>query len=207
MQSLSLEYNQTMTKLKTQSAGNTLSTRERILLCARQITMEQGATNLTIDSVAERSGLSKGGVLYHFPSKKALMSAMIQQYADLLESRLQQGMRRHKEAFDPLLPGYASWFTSFSKNDQGSRSWGSSLFAVHSFDPKLLEPLAAWYQQLAERVRSSPVQFEDAAIIILALEGLFYLKLFDLDALTSEEHQRIICRLLEMAHPADVGQH
>ena len=180
-----------------------LTTREKILLCAREITMEHGAQRLTIDAVARRAGLSKGGVLYHFPSKKALMSAMIQQYADLLESRLQQGMQRHSDAADPLLHGYASWFQSFSRNDEGSRSWGSSLFAVHSFDPKLLEPLAHWYRRLADRMRESPTGFENAAIVVLALEGLFYLKLFDLDTLSPEEHCRVIERLLEIACPGD----
>ena len=163
--------------------------------------MEDGAANLTIDAVARRAGLSKGGVLYHFPTKKTLMSAMIQQYADLLESRLQRGMRRHADAPDPLLPGYASWFSSFAEDDGGSRSWGSSLFAVHSFDPKLLEPLARWYGQLAERMRASPAGFENAAIVVLALEGLFYLKLFDLDALTEQEHRAIIGKLLEISGP------
>lgn len=37
---------------------------------------EAGAGQLTFDAVAERAGVSKGGVLYCFPSKAALIAAM-----------------------------------------------------------------------------------------------------------------------------------
>ena len=40
--------------------------------------VKTGAGKLTLDAVAERAGLSKGGLLYNFPTKDALLQAMIQ---------------------------------------------------------------------------------------------------------------------------------
>ena len=39
--------------------------------------MEGGISGLTLEAVAREAGVSKGGLLYHFPSKEALISGMI----------------------------------------------------------------------------------------------------------------------------------
>jgi AcrR family transcriptional regulator len=50
--------------------------RDAILNAAEEVVSEAGAGQLTFDAVAERAGVSKGGVLYCFPSKVALIAAM-----------------------------------------------------------------------------------------------------------------------------------
>ena len=52
--------------------------RDRILDAAAQLVGEVGSGRLTLDAVAERAGLSKGGLLYNFPSKEALLTGMIE---------------------------------------------------------------------------------------------------------------------------------
>ena len=45
--------------------------RDRILEAAERVVAEVGAARLTLDVVAQAAGVSKGGLLYHFPSKRA----------------------------------------------------------------------------------------------------------------------------------------
>ena len=54
------------------------STRDTILDAAQQIAANKGAGHVTLDAVAKESGLSKGGVLYHFPNKDSLINSMLQ---------------------------------------------------------------------------------------------------------------------------------
>src|SRR3954470_23063844 len=54
------------------------NSRDRILDAAGEIVGEVGAGKLTLDAVAQRAGLSKGGLLYNFPSKDALLSGMLE---------------------------------------------------------------------------------------------------------------------------------
>ncbi len=56
--------------------------RRALLDCAAQIAAEQGAQAITIQAVAERAGVTKGGLLHHFDSKQALLAAV---FSDLLE--------------------------------------------------------------------------------------------------------------------------
>ena len=52
--------------------------RDAILDAAEAIVGDAGAGQLTFDQVAARAGVSKGGVLYCFPSKSALIAAMVE---------------------------------------------------------------------------------------------------------------------------------
>ncbi len=54
------------------------NSRDGILSVAEAILVERGGSALTIDAVAKAAGLSKGGVLYHFPSKACLVEALIE---------------------------------------------------------------------------------------------------------------------------------
>ena len=55
--------------------ANVGSARERILEAAERVITEVGAAHLTLDAVAQAAGVSKGGLLYHFPSKESLLVA------------------------------------------------------------------------------------------------------------------------------------
>ncbi len=51
--------------------------RDRVLAAAARHVREHGPATLTLDAAAEAAGVSKGGLLYHFPSKHALVAALI----------------------------------------------------------------------------------------------------------------------------------
>ncbi|MGR3618427.1 MAG: TetR/AcrR family transcriptional regulator [Roseovarius sp.] len=62
--------------------------RDTLLDATEAVVLEMGATRLTFDAVAERAGVSKGGLLYSFPTKEALMEGMeeLLRLADAVES-------------------------------------------------------------------------------------------------------------------------
>src|SRR5687767_14471935 len=45
--------------------------RERILEAAERVVGDVGAARMTLEGVAQAAGVSKGGLLYHFPTKEA----------------------------------------------------------------------------------------------------------------------------------------
>ena len=56
--------------------------RERILEAAERVVGDVGAARMTLDGVAQAAGVSKGGLLYHFPSKEALLGALAKRYVE-----------------------------------------------------------------------------------------------------------------------------
>jgi AcrR family transcriptional regulator len=55
--------------------------RERILDELETLLIDEGAGVLTMDRVAEAAGLSKGGLIYHFPTKEALLAGFQERVA------------------------------------------------------------------------------------------------------------------------------
>ena len=62
-----------------------MQTRERILAAAIEVIRTDGAANLTLDRVATAAGVSKGGFLYHFGSKDALMAGLLDETLAVLD--------------------------------------------------------------------------------------------------------------------------
>lgn len=58
-----------------------MSTRERILDSYRDLLLEHGGAGVTLEAVAERAGISKGGLLYHFPAKAMLLVGLTERLA------------------------------------------------------------------------------------------------------------------------------
>ncbi|GAB4201408.1 MAG: TetR family transcriptional regulator [Roseiflexaceae bacterium] len=73
---------------------NPEQTRVRLLQAAVEAMQLSGPTSLTLDQVARQAGVSKGGLLHHFPSKEALLEAVVRRlftdFAAAVEARLAQ---------------------------------------------------------------------------------------------------------------------
>ncbi|MFI6479805.1 TetR/AcrR family transcriptional regulator [Nonomuraea sp. NPDC050663] len=56
--------------------------RDELLDAAEQLLCDQGSDALTLAAVADRAGVSKGGLLYHFNTKEALIKGMAERLID-----------------------------------------------------------------------------------------------------------------------------
>ena len=78
--------------------SDAVENRERVLAAAREVFAESGIQTL-IPDIAARAGVGNGTVYRHFPSKRALIDALLEEYwrdIDLLR-------RRAQEAADPWM--------------------------------------------------------------------------------------------------------
>lgn len=62
-----------------------LSSRDRILDAYQDILLEHGPAAVTLEAVATRAGVSKGGLLYHFGSKDALVDGLTERLLRLTD--------------------------------------------------------------------------------------------------------------------------
>ncbi|HYO52469.1 TetR/AcrR family transcriptional regulator [Archangium sp.] len=158
------------------------NTRAHILDAAEEFVLEHGGRELTLEQVAKAAGLSKGGVLYHFPTKTALLQTMLARLLDYVEAEFQAGVGDTTPQ-DRLM---AYTHVSLHANEKDKRL-GAALLAVLAEDPKLLEPLRTFYRKRFAELRSLGPHFGRATVILLAVEGLFMLELLGLSDLSSQE--------------------
>lgn len=73
-----------------------MSARENVLGAYAQILAEDGERGATLEAVAARAGVSKGGLLYHFGSKEALAEGLLERLGALVDADIEE-MRASSE--------------------------------------------------------------------------------------------------------------
>lgn len=175
-----------------------LQTNTALIEAARAIILEEGLERLSMDRVAKRAGVSKGAIMYHFPTKRHLQAALLQNYAEHLD----QEFRRHEALFEgtpeeTLVPGFIAWFQSFDADNKGWASVGIQLLSQQAHDPELLRPVRAWYETLYGRILKLPKRRRTRMLlVVMALEGLFFTHKFGLD-LMGEVYKAEIYELMK----------
>ena len=74
--------------------------RELLLRSATRVLAERGFSRAGMDEIARASGTSKGGLYFHFPTKQALLAAVVSRAGVLLQRRVRAAMERAGD--DPL---------------------------------------------------------------------------------------------------------
>jgi len=164
----------------------------RILGAARAIAAREGAGKITIDAVAKEAGLSKGGVLYNYPTKKALLSGLLDQM--LAEHRELLGAVPERHHSRTLRGHLETVLHSEDVDDDLSMA----ILAAAASDPRLLDPLRAELTGDLERILSDTQDNPGAMIVILAIQGLRFQKLLGLPDGGGDLRERVIERLRTM---------
>lgn len=69
-----------------------IDTRQRILEAALQVFSLKGYHDTRVDDIVAESATSKGAVYFHFPGKQQLFLALVDEFAGLLEKRLDDAL-------------------------------------------------------------------------------------------------------------------
>ena len=165
----------------------------RLLDAASAIVAKVGAGHLTIDAVAAEAGMSKGGVLYHFPSKHLLLEGMLNGLLTGFEERV----ARHREQRDGSL--IQAWILAEQGQSSSQRSMALALLANAAESPDLLDPAREFVRGTFSDVRSEAEDEDLNTILLLAAEGLRFLGMLDLLPLDDDERGKLHDRLLNLA--------
>jgi AcrR family transcriptional regulator len=170
---------------------------DRILEAAERVVAEVGAARLTLDVVAQAAGVSKGGLLYHFPSKESLLGALAQRYVQSMEHFIEdaKGLISEQDQSRDL----KACIVGILGSDPRSKAMGAALLATAANDLTLLEVirerLAAYNQELA----ASSADFARAAIVTLAIDGLMMRESLRISPFTEGERERVVRELMKIA--------
>ena len=179
-------------KLKSRS-----TTREALLRAASQVLIDKGVEALTLDAVAQQAGVSKGGLLYHFPNKDALMTGMVEQLIQDFEAVLQEEFEQDDApgTQGQWVRAYIQATLRFSKQSLALIARLSSI-AVDS--PHVLKAAKIYEQQWRQRVETSGIDPTKATIILLATDGLWLSELFQVGTLDEPRLTQVVETLLAM---------
>ena len=93
--------------------------RAAILAAARRIVATRGAGHLTFESLSEESGVTRGGITYHFPSKESLLKGLVED--DLVQ-------------WDAVSAAHAASAGSFASSSRASSEAGNEARSTENHD-------------------------------------------------------------------------
>lgn len=165
------------------------SKRDAALQAAQRVVQREGVTALSYESVAAEAGLTKGGLLYHFPTREELLRALHEWMAGQWEA----AMEAHAGApADQLKP--AQRFAAYAQLSQNPERAELILQLEAAEEPELY----AYWEGVSERwaphpPRSSASDDLRGFMARLAADGLWFY-----EALTSQHlDPQVRARLVE----------
>jgi AcrR family transcriptional regulator len=174
-----------MSKLR---QGRAILCRDRLLDAAASLVPRRGAGELTLDAVAERAGVSKGGLLYHFPSKDALIKAMITRMVDGFNFELHAQIAK-----EPAGPGRITraiikvGFDHPKGLLQKDERLRRALLAAVSSKPALLEPVRANVRRWIAALDGDGLPKGYSLLALAVMDGVCFWKMFQMHTPSAED--------------------
>ena len=176
---------------------NAQETRAIIFEAASKILRNEGLSSLTIAKVASEAGLSKGGLLYHFPNKLSLIEALFNYHNNRFEQRLEQLTLQEGNQ-----PG--SWLRAYAKAsleqvlDQDTASLYFALFAAEEKYASAHKLMRQKYQVWQQTLIANSDDVTWATVLRLAIDGLWFTEMHHYAPLPEAQRQAVIDIILRL---------
>jgi len=178
-----------------------VETRQLLLEVAEKTIREKGLAGVTLDGVAKAAGVSKGGLLHHFPNKQHLIDAVIVELHQRFLSRIKKIC-----AADPIESGKETraYLKVATRERDEQDSQLCSILAVEARDNPTMR--SQWRETRIRMMTTASPAGEGTdpillAIIQLATDGLWLAETEGLFDKSSTLYRQIIERLEQMTLP------
>jgi AcrR family transcriptional regulator len=171
------------------------ASREKVLDAAERIVAQLGAGRLTYDQLVKESGVTRGGITYHFPTKEALLKALMERDMQQWEAMELQFRPRLKNANTAALIGSLRAMTNTSDD---KRRFVAGMLSAVTHDPELLEPVRQMHAERFNELRGTAREV-DCLILELAAAGLFWQDITRCHEISPALRGKVVARLEALA--------
>ena len=175
--------------------------RRQLLTAMASLVSERGADAITLDAVARRAGVSKGGLLHHFPSRTALLDALFEELWKRFHSRYERGVESDPEPVGRAARAYLHTCDPAWEAEDDEQLWnlvGVVMLGVSEFRERWVE------RSRAEMPYDDGVDLEEQArmmICRLAADGLWLNTVLGLYAMPPELRAAVMRQLADSTRP------
>ncbi|MDF3838292.1 TetR/AcrR family transcriptional regulator [Cupriavidus basilensis] len=175
--------------------------RTQCLSVVRDLLVSDGPESVTLDLVAQRAGVSKGGLQYHYRSKNALLEALCEQLFEEFDSRYQRALSAEPDGPGKHARAYIrTCFDSTSPNNAIGTQRAIAMLAL-----TLPSCRQGWSQRMRDAIAHDPADTtaEDRLLICrLAGDGMWYAEMFEVYDVDAPRKARLLASLLAMCDRA-----
>ena len=156
-----------------------------ILEAAERVIVQSGVEKATIDEVAREAGVSKGGVLHHFPSKEAIIVGLVSTMISKFEAEV---LERQAQDPDPKGSFTRAFLHKATETDGHCIEVFFALQAAFRNCPELQQLKRDHSLRWQARIEQDGIDPVCATVVRLATDGLWLAKNYKV-AIPSEPYQ------------------
>ncbi|MEU8731348.1 TetR/AcrR family transcriptional regulator [Streptomyces tendae] len=177
--------------------------RDRILDAVERLLVRGGVDAVRLDAAAAEARVSKGGLLHHFPSKRALVEGVVTRLVDRFEAVL-PGPDAPPGAFakawlDASIP------PEVSEDGEPAASAVPVALLAAAGGPEVLDILRERYEAWQRRLDEDGLEPGVATLVRMAVDGWWTTRLLGLAPPHGEEHRRLRALVEELTTRQDQG--
>lgn len=144
--------------------------RHNILIAAKDIMLQDGIANLSMQKVADGAGTSKGGLFHHFKNKDELISSVLELFIAQINTAIIQHINEMDETKGVFTRAYVNVF--FENSDIGLSSDWSGLIRAMNAEGKLA---ILWQSWLNNKINNFAHTDNDIRLTVIrcAVDGIW----------------------------------
>lgn len=184
---------------------NPQQVRARLLEAAARIVIERGLPGLSLDRAAAEAGVSKGGLIHHFPNRRALVEGMFMEFLERFDRRLRELMAADPEPRGRFCRAYllATAEPERQAPDGGefsddARLLGAATLAI-SYDPDLARAWRDWAERQLQ-ADSLGDRSPRGRLILYAADGLWLEQCADSVLGRERDNSAVLAELLQLSY-------
>jgi AcrR family transcriptional regulator len=167
------------------------SSRERILDALEQVVIRDGVASATLDAVCAEAGVSKGGLLYHFPSRDELFAGLHERLFASIDAEVAEAPTGRDEL--------VAWYLRHPAIDDTESGLYVAFIAsvrADANDVVVADRLAELFDRFYVPLRT----LDDAALVAhveMVSDGMFLRAILGLDIPGAAARQAMVDRILD----------
>lgn len=167
--------------------------RRNLLDCAARLAAEQGVAALSVQAVADAAGVTKGGLFHHFPSKQALLEAVMADLLAALDCEIDDLLSQDCEGFGRFTRAYVNAVFSDRGRDSG-KQWAAISVSMVG-EPSLRRMWNSWIEGRLARHKET-----DSGVVLelvrLAADGIWFADLLTDDGGAGGDRAALRARMI-----------
>jgi AcrR family transcriptional regulator len=167
--------------------------RDLLLDAAEQLLAERGTSALTLAAVAAQAGVSKGGLLYHFGTKDALVKALVQRLIDEFDAAVEARRGSARGDYTRAYIDATFEIVTADAPTRPRRRW--AVVAAAATDAQLSDPLSAATRRWHRRPDHEELDPVTDRVVRLAVDGLWEAMEYEPELFDAAECEALRIRL------------
>ncbi|MDF0479225.1 TetR/AcrR family transcriptional regulator [Vagococcus sp. PNs007] len=164
--------------------------KQRIFDATESLINERGG-DFSLEMVAKKAEVSKGGLLYYFPTKESLLAAL----ALAIHEEFTAGLIDKAEQSEEAGRWTRALVDSLIEDMNSGMKLNVAVRANMMIDNQLIEKVQSDYEKIQMRVENDGIDPINGTIVRLTMQGLYHAMWFDVAPLGKQETLNVVERL------------